>query len=154
MQYINLTTYHLLVETKNIGEYIVKLNELLTPNDFEKVVDYIYLLSANPYNNINDIFTPKQGCARVYYKPNNPQFAQQGGVSSSTRILKLNVDTITKNAYNTNKNQFKEKTQTSCNPATFIGNPFFFNGQKQNKLICKSNNAGLQYHTYDSVYDV
>lgn len=31
----------------------------------------------------------------IYYKPNNPQFAQQGGVSSSSRLLRKKVDTIT-----------------------------------------------------------
>ena len=31
----------------------------------------------------------------VYYKPSNTKFAEQGGVSSSTRILRLKYDTIT-----------------------------------------------------------
>jgi hypothetical protein len=31
----------------------------------------------------------------VYYKPSNTRFAEQGGVSSSTRILRLKYDTIT-----------------------------------------------------------
>ena len=35
-----------------------------------------------------------RGCKLVVYKPNNPQFAQQGGVTSSTRTLKLGVTTI------------------------------------------------------------
>lgn len=34
------------------------------------------------------------GCKLVVYKPSNPQFAVEGGVSSSTRMLKLTVDTI------------------------------------------------------------
>jgi hypothetical protein len=38
------------------------------------------------------------GCQLVVYKPNNYQFAKQGAVSSSTRNLKLNVDTISTNA--------------------------------------------------------
>ena len=38
------------------------------------------------------------GCQLVVYKPNNYQFAKQGAVDSSTRNLKLNVDTITTNA--------------------------------------------------------
>lgn len=33
----------------------------------------------------------------VYYKPNNPTFAQEGGVSSSSRIARIKYDTITKN---------------------------------------------------------
>jgi hypothetical protein len=31
----------------------------------------------------------------VYYKPNNSKFAQQGGVTASTRLLRLKYDTIT-----------------------------------------------------------
>ncbi len=38
------------------------------------------------------------GCQLTVYKPNNYQFAKQGAVSSSTRLLKLNVDTISTNA--------------------------------------------------------
>ena len=38
------------------------------------------------------------GCKLTVYKPNNPQFAKQGAVSNSTRLLKLNVDTISTNA--------------------------------------------------------
>lgn len=47
-------------------------------------------------------------CDKVIYKPSNKQFARQGAVSSSTRNLKLNVDTIDKNAslFNNTKNIF------------------------------------------------
>jgi hypothetical protein len=38
----------------------------------------------------------KQGCKEMVYKPNNKQFAQQGAVSSSTRLLKLTNDTRNK----------------------------------------------------------
>ena len=34
----------------------------------------------------------------IYYKPNNPGFAQQGGVSCSTSTLKTKYDTVTNNA--------------------------------------------------------
>jgi hypothetical protein len=44
-----------------------------------------------------------RGCKRVIYKPNNPQFATQGGVSSSTRLLKLTVTTIETNIANQKK---------------------------------------------------
>ena len=37
---------------------------------------------------------------RLIAKPNNRPFAQQGAVSSSTRLLKLKVDTVTQNANN------------------------------------------------------
>ena len=35
---------------------------------------------------------------RVYYKPNNYQYAQQGAVSSSSRVARLKYNTITNNA--------------------------------------------------------
>lgn len=38
------------------------------------------------------------GCQLTVYKPNNYQYAKQGSVDSSTRNLKLNVDTISTNA--------------------------------------------------------
>jgi hypothetical protein len=38
------------------------------------------------------------GCQLVTYKPNNFQYAKQGAVDSSTKNLKLNVDTISTNA--------------------------------------------------------
>ena len=44
------------------------------------------------------------GCKLTVYKPSNPQFAKQGAVSSSTRMLKLTVDTIETNAASFNKN--------------------------------------------------
>jgi len=40
-----------------------------------------------------------QSCQSIiYYKPNNCQFAQQGGVSSSSRLLRLKLNTINSNA--------------------------------------------------------
>jgi hypothetical protein len=109
----------------------------------------LYVAQCNPQNGYC-----MEECGRVYYKPNNPQYAKQGAVSSSTRNLKLNVTTIEKNALNQNQLQYqslaydlqrgqdpnipfinKMKTPT-CNPATYTGNPFFFQGQHQNPKIC------------------
>ena len=98
----------------------------------------------NPYDNslISGPTNPK-GCKLVEYKPNNPQFATQGAVSSSTRILKLNVTTIEKNAAFNRRVQksaaadilltnnppfipfiYKSKV-SACNPGVYIknGNP-------------------------------
>lgn len=111
----------------------------------------LYVANCNP--NINFAVGPKHafGCKLVVYKPNNPQFAQQGGVTSSTRTLKLNVTTIDKNIANirrlrgagiTNKmtqqgslpiTPFIYKTKVEkCDPAYYqkIGNP----------KICSKNN--------------
>jgi hypothetical protein len=56
--------------------------------------------------------TNPAGCQLTTYKPNNYQFAKQGAVDSSTRNLKLNVDTISTNAsaiYNKNGVYYKNK---------------------------------------------
>ena len=119
-------------------------------------------ISANPYLNSLIYAGPSnpKGCKRVYYKPNNPQFAKQGAVSSSTQILKTNVDTINTNAAITRRLKgagavlslavggvspdvpfiYKFKTPV-CQAQTFTGNPFFFQGQHQNKKICGKSNA-------------
>ena len=92
--------------------------------------------------------TDTRNCGRVYYKPNNPGFAKQGAVSSSTRLLKLNVDTMNTNqALNKRYNSdaiteannnipfvYKIKTQR-CNPSTYKSNPFFSKGQPPCKTI-------------------
>jgi len=117
-------------------------------------------LSANPYLNALIYSGPSnpKGCKRVYYKPNNPQFAQQGAVSSSTNILKLNVDTISTNAASISRARlapnesydYKLKAPT-CQAATYSGNPFFFQGQHQNKKICTAPN-GENDRLFVSVY--
>ena len=52
------------------------------------------------------------GCEKVQYKPNNYKYAQQGAVSSSDRLLRLNVETIDTNRANiikTRENLVKSK---------------------------------------------
>jgi len=139
----------------NIEQYMSLLRSILTEKQYEIVIEYMYQLAANPYNGsvVSGPTNPK-GCAQVYYKPNNPQFAKQGAVSSSTRILKLNVDTIStaaalNNKKNAQTNIYKDKTP-ACNPATYIGNPFFFQGQHQNKKIC-AKKTGDEYKNFVSV---
>ena len=169
--YINYTDYNA-VNGLSVKTFITTLQTILTQTQYNIVIEYMYQLAANPYNGsvISGPSNPK-GCAQVIYKPNNPQFAQQGGVSSSTRILKLNVDTISKAAANQRKLKgsnipasslyasspnvpfiYKDKVP-SCQAQTFIGNPFFFQGQHQNKLICQNKTNGGEYHTYNSVYN-
>lgn len=172
--YISKDNYDNLNSILSVENFIVSLQEILTVEQYQIVIDYLYQLAANPYNGsvISGPSNPK-GCSQVYYKPNNPQFAKQGGVSSSTRILKLNVDTINTNAYKQRKLKsgnpaniataiqygfnpntpfiYKAKVPP-CQPQTYIGNPFFFSGQHQNKLICNNKTDGSEYMTYNSVY--
>ena len=55
-----------------------------------------------PLTQTNDSYYGK--CNTTIYKPSNSQFAQQGGVSSSTLTLKKNVTTIEKNLLDISKN--------------------------------------------------
>jgi len=100
--------------------------------------------------------TNPAGCQLTVYKPNNYQYAKQGSVSSSTRILKLNVDTISTNAAsiqnynntgqlvtanelyagnsNNTMNLLKNKAPTSCNTPWPLN--FSQSGRFQNKKFC------------------
>lgn len=157
----------------SVQTFITSLQNILTKEQYNIVIDYLYQLAANPYNGsvVSGSSNPK-GCSQVYYKPNNPQYAKQGAVSSSTRILKLNVDTINTVAYKQRKLKsgnpsniataiqygfnpntpyiYKDKVP-QCQSQTYTGNPVFFQGQHQNKLICKTNTNGSEYNNYNSV---
>ena len=67
-------------------------------------------LGSQSFNSTYCISDPSSCCpnsckTNVTFKPNNPFFAQQGAVDSSTRILQAKYKTITKNNYNFNLNQ-------------------------------------------------
>jgi hypothetical protein len=63
-----------------------------------------YTVNQVNYSNINPGLKPTY--SKIYYKPNNPQFAQQGAVTSSSLITRKKYNTINKAAYNTNGNIF------------------------------------------------
>jgi hypothetical protein len=129
---LHLTTIQALYEYLNTLPTVIK----------DQALAIVSEILFNPYTGafIQGPSNPK-GCKLVEYKPNNPQFAQQGAVSSSTRILKLNVTTIEKNAASIKNKRgiealnniggspaipyiYKQKVPM-CNPGNFIrnGNP-------------------------------
>jgi hypothetical protein len=167
--YITQPVYLALIG-RSTSQFIAMLQSVLTTDQYKLVIEYMYQLAADPYNGsiVSGPSNPK-GCAQVIYKPNNPQYAQQGGVSSSTRILKLNVDTISTAAAGVRKLKganleaqlssgqsvnvpfiYKFKTP-ACQASTYSGNPFFFQGQSQNKQIC-SKKTGAEINTYVTVF--
>jgi hypothetical protein len=108
-----------------------------------------YFANCQPNIIMNEnSLTSFSGCRSVIYKPNNPQYAQQGAVSSSTRLLKLNVTTIEKNAASFKKNAQGVKITTSnITSSAQPGVPFIYKNkvpqcgnppirQFQNKLSC------------------
>jgi hypothetical protein len=79
------------------------LNSTLTGTTKTNAINVFNDFIRNPYWGM-PLSGPSNpaGCQLTVYKPNNYQFAQQGAVSSSTRNLKLNVDTISTNAASIN----------------------------------------------------
>ena len=82
----------------NLDEFYLYIQSLDEPEKTEAINEFLAFIN-NPYIGV-PLSGPSNrlGCKLTVYKPSNPQFAVQGAVDSSTRMLKLNVDTITTNA--------------------------------------------------------
>lgn len=73
-------------------------------------------------------------CKQVVYKPSNYQFATQGAVSSSTRMLKLNVSTIQTNLAGYNRDQKQGiylGNGANLNPSGQPAIPFLYKNKAQ-----------------------
>jgi len=132
---------------KELNDYTFDslFNYLKDLNDEEAIAFFIDFIN-NPYYGV-PFAGPNNpvGCKLVVYKPNNPQFAKQGAVSSSTRMLKLNVDTVQTNAASLNRNNVNlvnsvnntvtpENTTIFKNKAPTCNNPIIT--RFQNKKAC------------------
>lgn len=130
----------------------------LPPSQQPAALNVFETFINNPYSGM-PLSGPSNpaGCQLVVYKPNNYQFAKQGAVSSSTRMLKLNVDTISTNAaslknYNNTGQQLVTANELYAgdtnNYANLLKNKpssegcikyplnFYQSGQFQNKKFC------------------
>jgi len=106
--YITLEEYYqILNDSGTIADFFNTIKSLLDENIYNKIILEFEIISKETLTNYNT-----RRCSQVYYKPNNPQFATQGAVSSSSRILKLNVDTISTNAYKNPNNIYKNKSSS------------------------------------------
>ena len=85
------------------------------------------------------------GCQLVVYKPNNYQFATQGAVDSSTRNLKLNVNTISTNAASIQNYNNTGPFLVTANEIYAGNDPNIMNLQKNKAPIC---NAPLPLNFY------
>ncbi len=88
------------------------------------------------------------GCKLVVYKPNNYQYATQGAVSSSTRILKLNVDTISTNAAGYKAAQKEGVGFNSTNPGSVPIAPFLYKFKAE---TCKPQNL-IHFQNHKSCF--
>jgi hypothetical protein len=141
----------------SINGFFDWIQQNLTGDQKQQAIVVFEVFINNPYSGMPlSGPTNPAGCQLTVYKPNNYQYAKQGSVSSSTRLLKLNVDTISTNAasiqnYNntgqflvtanqlyagdaTNtKNMMKNKAP-SCNTPWPLN--FSQSGPYQNKKFC------------------
>jgi len=91
-------TYFIDLNNMTLQEIFNYINTLPTQNKTDAISIFVSFVN-NPYYGV-PFAGPRSsaGCKLVVYKPSNPQYATQGAVSSSTRLLKLNVNTISTNA--------------------------------------------------------
>jgi len=79
-----------MLEGLSIDQFVQTLLTIISPNTYNEIVNYIYNTSA--------ILTDdEKKCKKTIFKPNNYKYSKQGAVTSSNRILQLNVETINKN---------------------------------------------------------
>ena len=77
--------------------------------------EYTYVGNCQPNTEMFEPEIVEEACGHVAYKPNNYQYATQGAVSSSTRILKQMVDTISTNAASMQRNNNTGQSLVSAN---------------------------------------
>ena len=90
-----------------------------------------YRTNCPSKNKLSDCNGNIVGCQKAtYYKPNNCQFSQQGGVSSSSRLLRLKLNTINSSANSVNKSYGK----STASALSYSGRPQapFVNKDKMN----------------------
>ena len=83
-KYPNYTVY------KNSSNLIYNRDSEENPVTYDSVDTLLFTSTIKP--GVQPLYVP------IFYKPNNPQFAQQGAVSSSSLITRKKYDTITNNS--------------------------------------------------------
>ena len=101
---VTITTWTIPLTTVVPGLRIAN-NELVTAIGFS-AGDYPGINIGGSTQDVNDVVFSSQTESKIksryiplYYKPNNPQYGQQGAVSSSSRIQRLKYNSITNSAY-------------------------------------------------------
>jgi len=140
---VNNGEYNLLIslQFKTIQSFIQFINSTFDENRANLLCMYIYD-TINNNKTLSELIegpTNSLTCGRVYYKPNNSNFAVQGAVSSSTQILQKNYQTINKNNAINQKLLNIETAEVLANKGGLITSPFFLKakyGSNCNKIKC------------------
>lgn len=85
----------------------------------------------------------KQIKQNVIYKPNNRQYGTQGAVTSSTRLDKLKLDTVNKNAASL-RASFGNEGASACSYRGYSDTPYFLKNKFQ-PPICSQTNTVAYY---------
>ena len=111
----------------------------LSPNQSVPALKVFTDFISNPYWGM-PLSGPSNpsGCQLVVYKPNNYKYAKQGAVDSSTRNLKLNVDTISTNAASIQNYNNTGPLLVSANEIYAGNNPNLINLQKNKAPACNT----------------
>jgi hypothetical protein len=124
---INQNEYNLLnsLQFSRIIDLTNFINTTFSSDRSTKMTEYIYY-TIDSNVTLSNLLEPTNAslCGRVYYKPSNYQFAVEGAVMSSTRNLKLNVDTINKNNAINKRLVGVENAEILANTGSVIQNPF------------------------------
>tara|TARA_B100000963_G_scaffold361442_1_gene396894 strand:- start:3550 stop:4431 length:882 start_codon:yes stop_codon:yes gene_type:complete len=92
--------------------------------------------TSNDDNSYNMTSCYNNKCNKTIYKPNNKKFAKQGSVESSTRLLRLKYDTITKNGSSFTSAYGREAANAGKYKNSISGNTIYFNKDKTNLNTC------------------
>lgn len=90
--------------------------------------------------NSTSCFMPKS-CNKVIYKPSNSKFDTQGAVSSSSRLLRLKLNTVQTAAKNADKNN-----NFGPNGDTSIANALAYSGKPEAPFTIKSKYQSSQFY--------
>jgi hypothetical protein len=102
IEYINLVSNYLYssgminqeqlesLRSLSIKDFIETLLTMVDSETYDNILNQLY-------NTINISLLEDRKCSKNIFKPNNYKYSKQGAVSSSNRILQLNVETINKN---------------------------------------------------------
>jgi len=135
--------YHQNISTGRVSsiEYFSQDGKPINPSDSENGTQVRE--TKNCYNH-----KPPLSCNRTIYKPNNVQYAQQGGVSSSSRISRLKYNTLNNNGLDysakTAMNENSGRLQSHPSPSYFVKykpQPIVYSHRTGALTVCPSENT-------------
>lgn len=155
------------LQITTIKQFAMFLKTLNT-GQTQRAVQLFENFLSNPYigMSLSGPSNPR-GCKLVVYKPNNTQFATEGGVMASARTLKLAVTTIEKNVANQNRYKRVGATNAALNPGQQPFTPLIyknkvqpcrsqdyawrFNGNPRSCTFFRSTLSNLNKNTYNNL---